>query len=433
MNLLKKLFLQALTCIVLMHSGCALSAASSSRTVVAPASRSIFANKKTLWFTLGAVAISAALITALVYYKKKNIVKKTKPEDTPDVASVQDIAKQIPIPSTMPDAHPNSRSPVYKAVVCQLPNKQNQIQEDCYTTKENYFGVFDGCGGDTIARYLANTLLTTADSVLKDAALKNKSTQEIVNTIEMAWEEITNSKQISGLTTQRSTAITVQIIGSTIYTSNVGNSRAVLCSAGTAQSLSNDHVATMCPARYNNCSHESTCTRTHSIAHKYCPRTKDLACYDSHRATLAGAKIEHFIVLEKKDGSLTPIEKKYKKVDDLTNCFFRVNRRFKTTRFVGFLDKHDKENEKDLGIISTPEITTHTITPKDQFIILASDGLWDALSNDEAVEHVLKSVAGGETLDKVAHSLAQTARNKKCINGQSNIDDITVMIVDLRS
>lgn len=30
-----------------------------------------------------------------------------------------------------------------------------------------------------------------------------------------------------------------------------------------------------------------------------------------------------------------------------------------------------------------PEITLHTITPDDQYIILASDGLWDVMSNEE--------------------------------------------------
>jgi hypothetical protein len=30
-----------------------------------------------------------------------------------------------------------------------------------------------------------------------------------------------------------------------------------------------------------------------------------------------------------------------------------------------------------------PEITTHALTPDDQYLILASDGLWDVMSNEE--------------------------------------------------
>jgi serine/threonine protein phosphatase PrpC len=33
------------------------------------------------------------------------------------------------------------------------------------------------------------------------------------------------------------------------------------------------------------------------------------------------------------------------------------------------------------GVIATPEITEHTLIPDDKFIILASDGVWEFLSN----------------------------------------------------
>jgi serine/threonine protein phosphatase PrpC len=33
------------------------------------------------------------------------------------------------------------------------------------------------------------------------------------------------------------------------------------------------------------------------------------------------------------------------------------------------------------GVIATPEITEHTLTPDDKFVILASDGVWEFLSN----------------------------------------------------
>ncbi|KAL9248134.1 hypothetical protein vseg_021491 [Gypsophila vaccaria] len=43
---------------------------------------------------------------------------------------------------------------------------------------------------------------------------------------------------------------------------------------------------------------------------------------------------------------------------------------------------------KDFGLISVPEVTQRNITSKDQFILLASDGVWDVVSNQEAVEIV---------------------------------------------
>ena len=37
---------------------------------------------------------------------------------------------------------------------------------------------------------------------------------------------------------------------------------------------------------------------------------------------------------------------------------------------------------------ATPTILTHAIQPSDSFLIFASDGLWEHLSNEEAVEIV---------------------------------------------
>lgn len=40
-----------------------------------------------------------------------------------------------------------------------------------------------------------------------------------------------------------------------------------------------------------------------------------------------------------------------------------------------------------------PEITNHVLTPEDQFLILASDGLWDVMSNEEVGSFISRSHA----------------------------------------
>ncbi|CAI9097212.1 OLC1v1033585C1 [Oldenlandia corymbosa var. corymbosa] len=43
---------------------------------------------------------------------------------------------------------------------------------------------------------------------------------------------------------------------------------------------------------------------------------------------------------------------------------------------------------KDFGVISTPEVTYRKITDKDEFVVLATDGVWDVLSNHDVVRIV---------------------------------------------
>lgn len=42
----------------------------------------------------------------------------------------------------------------------------------------------------------------------------------------------------------------------------------------------------------------------------------------------------------------------------------------------------------EIGVVSTPEITRYTLTSADQFIVTATDGIWDVMDNQEVVNFV---------------------------------------------
>lgn len=83
---------------------------------------------------------------------------------------------------------------------------------------------------------------------------------------------------------------------------------------------------------------------------------------------------------------------------------------------------------KDFGLIAVPEITCRQLTEKDQFVVLASDGVWDVLSNKEVVE----AIWAAPTRTTAARSLVETAvRAWRLKYPTSKVDDCAVVCLYL--
>ncbi|KAI5079414.1 hypothetical protein GOP47_0004893 [Adiantum capillus-veneris] len=79
---------------------------------------------------------------------------------------------------------------------------------------------------------------------------------------------------------------------------------------------------------------------------------------------------------------------------------------------------------KDFGLIAVPEVTYTRLTERDQFIVLASDGVWDVLSNKEVVETIWEA----PTRTTAARSLVETAvRAWRLKYPTSKVDDCAVV------
>ncbi|XP_003599394.3 probable protein phosphatase 2C 43 [Medicago truncatula] len=98
------------------------------------------------------------------------------------------------------------------------------------------------------------------------------------------------------------------------------------------------------------------------------------------------------------------------------------------------------------GVLSAePEMHTRVLTDNDQFIIFASDGLWDFLSNKKAAEIVRKNPRNGIAKRLLSTALAVAAKRRKvtyrkiqaAATGRNNVsrrsfhDDISVIVVFL--
>nr|KYP53412.1 putative protein phosphatase 2C 52 [Cajanus cajan] len=83
---------------------------------------------------------------------------------------------------------------------------------------------------------------------------------------------------------------------------------------------------------------------------------------------------------------------------------------------------------KEYGVISIPEFSHRQLTDKDQFIVLASDGVWDVLSNEEVVE----IVSSASTRSSAARTLVDSAaREWKLKYPTSRMDDCAVVCLFL--
>ncbi|XP_074562980.1 putative protein phosphatase 2C 33 [Curcuma longa] len=83
---------------------------------------------------------------------------------------------------------------------------------------------------------------------------------------------------------------------------------------------------------------------------------------------------------------------------------------------------------KGFGLISVPEVSYRLITEKDDFIVLATDGVWDVLSNNE----VISIVVSAHKRSSAARFLVESAvRAWKFKYPNSKIDDCAVVCLFL--
>lgn len=88
-------------------------------------------------------------------------------------------------------------------------------------------------------------------------------------------------------------------------------------------------------------------------------------------------------------------------------------------------DGSRKGGKYDGHIIATPEYAKIKLTPDNKFFIIASDGLWDVMNNNSAINMVKKQMQKTDDLGAIAQSLLNKAKKR------GSLDNITVSVVKL--
>ena len=84
---------------------------------------------------------------------------------------------------------------------------------------------------------------------------------------------------------------------------------------------------------------------------------------------------------------------------------------------------------KPIGVIAEPVISFHDITPEDDFVIFATDGVWEFVSSEEAVQIVASNLQRGAT--RACQALIEVAAEKWHDEEGDYRDDITALVVCL--
>jgi len=81
-----------------------------------------------------------------------------------------------------------------------------------------------------------------------------------------------------------------------------------------------------------------------------------------------------------------------------------------------------------IGVISEPDVYEIRVKPEDRVLVIATDGVWDKLNNEEVGEIVL----GHECVDTAMNEVVVRARRKWEETGPI-VDDISCIIIQLNS
>lgn len=246
------------------------------------------------------------------------------------------------------------------------------IQKFCLNDDKDMhlFSVFDGHGGDTCAAYAKKqlgSLLAQQPSLGKGLISKSLRSAYLLLD-EKLRTECSNLSDSSGCT-----AVSTIIKDNKIYCANIGDSRAVASVRGHAQLLSFDHKP----------NHER----------------------ERNRIENAGGFVENCRV----NGSLAP-----------------------SRAFGDFVYKQNTElGAKDQIVTANPDILIKEITDEHEFIVLASDGVWDVMGNQDVVEFVRKNLA------KKVEPVTICEQMINCCLSDNNFgpgsDNMTVVIIALKN
>ncbi|KAL6903650.1 hypothetical protein ACP4OV_004463 [Aristida adscensionis] len=275
------------------------------------------------------------------------------------------------------------------------------IPELCATTATSFFAVYDGHGGPAVAKYCAKHLHV---ELLRHAEFEGNlphAAQRTFLRMDEMMRQMNAGKELSsyggtkywkkyrrdrligsfipwvqpvypGPRDDGCTACVALIRGNQIIVANAGDSRCVISKNGQATALSIDHKPGL-PA-------------------------------ESQRILNAG----HEVVLSTRGN------------------FHRIDDGIAIARSIGDLSYKDNETlpPEEQAVTAFPEVQFDEITHDAEFLIIACDGIWDVMTNQEVVDFVHVYLSTGADMHRICESLLDY-----CVAQPRGRDNMSVVLV----
>ncbi|CAI2347421.1 unnamed protein product [Caenorhabditis sp. 36 PRJEB53466] len=233
-----------------------------------------------------------------------------------------------------------------------------------------FFAVYDGHGGSKTSQYSGINLhkKIVARKEFNEGNLKEAIEQGFLDLDQHMRADEEVMNDVSG-----TTAVVVLIKEDQVFCGNVGDSRVVCSVVGEARPYSFDHKP----------SHEN----------------------EARRIIAAGGWVE----------------------------FNRVKGNLGLSRALGdftFKDNDSKSAEEQM-VTAYPDVTTDTLSADHEFIVLACDGIWDVMTNQEVVDVVREKLAEKRDPQSICEDLLTRCLAPDSQMGGLGCDNMTVVIVGL--
>eukprot|EP00803_Ostreobium_quekettii_P000223 evm.model.scf_832.1 EVM.evm.TU.scf_832.1 scf_832:54025-55977(-) len=234
--------------------------------------------------------------------------------------------------------------------------------------------VCDGHGGPDVADYAARRLPEVVLDMLKERAVVGDARGALRAAFLRVDHEVGRLMKDGTLGASGTTAVLALFLGDRLFVAHVGDSRAVICASGRPKTLTEDHRPSLCAEQW---------------------RARMAGCGVTSDGYLLGAK----------DGTLA------------------------VTRALGDHHMADLRPPWAWGaspVLALPTVREVALTEEDEFLLLATDGLWDVVTSHTAVGLVRRELEASN--DPSAAS--QRAVDRALRDG--GVDNVTALTVCLK-